>query len=145
MGEINDQIKILEKAEELSEMILKSELVDYYYKFFKIVQSNKESMEKIRRFSQLKELYYEVKRVGAHHPDYKRVMKEIFEAKRDMDLDPRVAELKKAENEMQNLLDEISALLGHAVSEHIKVPAGNPFFASSKTCSCGSEGKCGCI
>lgn len=139
-----DQIKILEMTEQLSEMIIQSELVDDYYRAFRNVQENKAALDKIKKFSEMKERYEEVKRFGSHHPDYKRVLKETFELKRKMDLDPTVAEFKKAESELQKLLDEISFLLGRAVSEHIKVPTGNPFFDRTKSCGCRSGGRCGC-
>lgn len=54
-------------------------------------------------------------------------MGEIREAKRSMDLDENVYLFKKAENELQGLLDEIAVIIGHSVSKHIKVPTGNPF------------------
>ncbi len=60
-----------------------------------------------------------------------------------MDLDPRVADFKVAENELQSLLDEISKIIGHSVSENIKVPTGNPFFERHSG-GCGSGGSCGC-
>ena len=59
-----------------------------------------------------------------------------------MDLDEHVAQFRRAENALQSLLDEISVIVGHSVSEQIKVPTGNPFFDSSG--GCGSGGSCGC-
>ena len=55
-----------------------------------------------------------------------------------MDLDENVAEFRKAENDLQGLLDEVSIIIGHSVSEQIKVPTGNPFFGSHS-----SGGGCG--
>jgi cell fate (sporulation/competence/biofilm development) regulator YlbF (YheA/YmcA/DUF963 family) len=72
-------------------------------------------------------------------------MSQIREYKRDMDLDSHVAEFKLAENDLQSLLDEISMFVGGAVSQHIKVPSGNPFFdTSSHGSGCGGGGSCGC-
>ena len=58
------------------------------------------------------------------------VMKKVREVKREMDLDENVAQFRRAENDLQSLLDEISVIIGHSVSEHIKVPTGSPFFDS---------------
>lgn len=141
----SETIELLEYAEHLAQMVLESDIVEQYQICLYKMQSNKETQEKISRFVKLKELYDEVQRFGKYHPDYKRVMSQIREYKRDMDLDPHVAEFKLAENDLQSLLDEISKLVGGAVSKQIKVPSGNPFFDSgSHGSGCGGGGSCSC-
>ena len=73
-------------------------------------------------------------------------MMEIRQLKRDMDLDDNVANFRRAENDLQGLLDEVSVLIGRSVSDNVKVPTGNPFFDSGSACGggCGSGGSCGC-
>jgi cell fate (sporulation/competence/biofilm development) regulator YlbF (YheA/YmcA/DUF963 family) len=141
----SERVELLEYAEQLAEMVLESDIVEQYQICLYKMQNNKETQEKISRFVNLKELYEEVQRFGKYHPDYKRVMSQIREYKRDMDLDPQVAEFKLAENDLQGLLDEISMLVGGAVSPHVKVPTGNPFFqTSSHGSGCGGGGSCSC-
>lgn len=139
-------MEILGQSEQLSNMILQSDIVEYYYSCLYNIKRNKETQRKIKAFANAKELYEEVQRFGRYHPDYQRVMKSIRELKREMDMDEQVAEFKKAENDLQALLDEISVIVGRSVSEKIKVPTGNPFFDSSSSCGggCGSGGSCGC-
>jgi cell fate (sporulation/competence/biofilm development) regulator YlbF (YheA/YmcA/DUF963 family) len=139
-----ERLELLENTERLAAMIVESEIVEQYRICLYRLNKSKESQRKIKRFVSIKELYEEVQRFGKYHPDYKRVMTQVREFKREMDLDPLVADFKLAENDLQNLLDEISVLVGSAVSEHIKVPTGNPFFDSGHSCSggCGS-GSCG--
>lgn len=141
-----ERMQILDTSEQLSSMILQSEIVDYYYSCLNNIRRNKETLRKIKAFTEAKELYEEVQRFGRYHPDYQQVMRKIRELKREMDLDEHVAEFKKAENDLQALLDEISTIIGKSVSEHIKVPTRNPFFDSSSSCGggCGSGGSCGC-
>lgn len=141
-----ERMEILENADLLSEMVLQSEVYEYYSTCLYKVRSNKDTQRKIKAFTKEKELYEEVQRFGRYHPDYQRVMKNIRELKREMDMDDYVAEFKKAENDLQALLDEISVIIGKSVSDKIKVPTGNPFFDSSSSCSsgCGSGGSCGC-
>ncbi|MDQ0198472.1 YlbF/YmcA family competence regulator [Neobacillus ginsengisoli] len=141
-----ERIELLENAERLAKMILDSEIAEQYHICLYKLRSNQESQKKISRFVSLKELYEEVQRFGKYHPDYKRVMTEIRECKREMDLDLLVADFKLAENDLQNLLDEISLLVGSAVSKHIKVSTGNPFFekGTGHGGGCGSGGSCGC-
>ncbi|WP_203362204.1 YlbF family regulator [Bacillus sp. REN10] len=141
-----EKIRTMEQAEQLGQMILLSDIAEKYRACYSFLYTKPETKEKIRRFNQLKDLYEEVQRFGRYHPDYSRVMKEIREVKRDMDLDEHVAAFRVAEKELQTLLDEISVLLGKSVSEAIKVPTGNPFFSTSSSCGggCGSGGSCGC-
>lgn len=141
----SERIELIERAEELAEKILQSDLAEHYRLCLYKLQTNDEAQKKIRHFVKLKSLYEEAQRFGKYHPDYKRVMLEMRTAKREMDLDPVVAAFKLAENDLQALLDEVSVLIGGAVSKNIKVPTGNPFFETS-SCggSCGSGGSCGC-
>ena len=128
-------------------MILESDIADQYRVCLYNLQTNEVTQRKIRQFSSLKDLYEEVQRFGKYHPDYKKVMTQIRQAKRDMDLDPYVADFKIAENDLQSILDDISVLIGGAVSKSIKVPTGSPFFETSSGHSgggCGSGGSCGC-
>jgi cell fate (sporulation/competence/biofilm development) regulator YlbF (YheA/YmcA/DUF963 family) len=141
-----ERLEILDAAEQLAGQILESDVAEHYrYCLYKL-NTNKETQAKIRKFTKMKELYEEVQRFGRYHPDYKRVMMEIRTLKRDMDMDEHVANFRHAENELQDLLDHVSLLVGRAVSEQIKVPTGNPFFSSGSACGggCGSGGSCGC-
>ena len=139
-------IELLDLSDELSGMIMHSDITVQYLHRYNDLKSSKESMDKINRFVKLKELYEEVQRFGRYHPDYTRVMKEIRETKREMDMDAKVAQFRVAENELQGLLDEVSSLIGQAVSKNVKIPTGNAFFDSSSGCSggCGSGGGCSC-
>lgn len=142
----SENAEILDFAENLAKMILESDIAEKYRICQNILKKNEESQRKIRHFSKLKDLYEDAQRFGKYHPDYKNIMIQTREAKREMDLDPFVAEFKLAENALQNLLDEVSIHLGGAVSKNIKVPAGNPFFETASNCSggCGGGGSCGC-
>lgn len=142
-----ETIKILEKAEELAIQVMQSDIgEDYLISFYKLANDH-EAQQKIRKFNSMKELYEEVQRFGRYHPEYKSINLNIREAKREMDLHPTIADFKKAETELQAILDEISVKLGQSVSPNIKVPTGNPFFETSSSCSsggCGSGGSCSC-
>ncbi len=139
---------ILDEADVLSEMILSSEVAARYRAAYAAVYSNEELVAQIRAFGRLKEQYEDVQRFGKYHPDYQTIMKQIRSDKRALDLNDDIAALKIAENDYQDLLDEVSLLIGKSVSEAVKVPVDNPFFASNAgSCStggCGSGGSCGC-
>jgi cell fate (sporulation/competence/biofilm development) regulator YlbF (YheA/YmcA/DUF963 family) len=139
-------VEILEESEAIAQMIVHSEIGVQYRQSLNRLKQDKEAQQLISQFVQMKERYEEVQRFGKYHPDYEMVTKEIRHLKRAVDLNESVAAFKKAENEVQKLLDEVSVLLGKSVSEHIKVPTGNPFFDSLSSCGggCGTGGSCGC-
>ncbi|MBU8915399.1 YlbF family regulator [Bacillus sp. FJAT-29953] len=140
----SERVELLDYAEQLAKMVLESDIVEHYRICLYKMQSSRETQQKIQRFAKLKGLYEEVQRFGKYHPDYKNVMTQIRQYKREMDLDANVAEFKLAENDLQSLLDEISLHVGRSVSEHIKVPTGNPFFDNGHSSGCGGGGSCGC-
>jgi cell fate (sporulation/competence/biofilm development) regulator YlbF (YheA/YmcA/DUF963 family) len=139
-------IEILDKADQIASMIIDSEEAEYYRQCLYKLKNSKVTQRKIREFTKMKELYEEVQRFGKYHPEYKTVMKSIRTLKREMDMDDKVAEFRRAENSLQTLLDEVSVIIGRSVSDQIKVPTGNPFFDSSSSHGggCGSGGSCGC-
>ena len=140
-----ERVLILEQAEEIAQMIIQSEIADYYMSCIYKVKNNSDTQQKIRAFVTMKEKYEEVQRFGKYHPDYKTIIKDMRGLKREMDLDENVSEFRKAENALQSLLDEVSIRIGRSVSEHIKVLTGNPFFENqSHSGGCGSGGSCGC-
>lgn len=136
---------ILDEVDGLNAMILSSEQAKKLRTAYYAVYSNRELTEQITAFQRLKDQYEDVQRFGKYHPDYHIIMKDIRAAKRALDLNEHVATLKLAENEYQDLLDEVSLLVGRSVSEAVKVPVSNPFFASSSCgTGCGTGGGCSC-
>lgn len=141
-----ERIELLDLADELSMMILQSDIAEEYYHYLYKVRKDKEAQDFLRQFVIMKERYDEVQRFGKYHPDFREVTAKVRELKRQLDLHDSIALFKQAEAKLQNLLDEISVDIGRAVSEYIKVPTGNPFFDSLSGCSggCGSGNSCGC-
>ena len=143
-----ETIEIIEKAEALGQIVMESEIGEAYFHHLYKLKDDQLAQQKMKKFVALKDLYEEVQRFGKYHPEYKRVNTEIRQAKRDMDLHPTIVEFKRAETDLQTVLDEISLKIGRSVSPQIKVPTGNLFFDSGgSSCSsggCGSGGSCGC-
>lgn len=138
--------EIIDFADELSQMILQSEQADLYRAAYASVYNDKNLADEIQAFARLKDQYEEVQRFGKYHPEYSRVMKQIRVDKRRLDLNEKVANLRLAENELQDLMDQVSFILGRSVSEAVKIPSSNPFFSSDSSCggSCGTGGGCSC-
>ncbi|MEG0258502.1 MAG: YlbF family regulator [Lysinibacillus sp.] len=137
---------ILDEADGLSAMILSSEPALALQQAYTKVYSDQQLVVAIKGFQKMKDQYEDVQRFGKYHPDYHTIMKSIRLQKRQLDMNEHIAALKLAENDFQDLLDEISLLIGKSVSEAVKVPVSNPFFASSSACGtgCGSGGSCSC-
>ena len=142
----SDWIMILDEVDELSAMILSSTQAQRYRDAYHAVYEDEALSAQIKAFQRLKDHYEDVQRFGKYHPDYNTIMKKIRMEKRALDLNEQVASLKLAENDYQDLLDEISFIIGRSVSEAVKIPASNPFFASGSSCGsgCGTGGGCSC-
>ena len=141
-----ERIEILDESDQLANMILQSDIADEYHRALYKLKHDKVAQKMISKFMTLKDKYEEVQRFGKYHPDYRTVTLETRAFKRDLDQYETIAAFKRAEGNIQSLLDEISVQLGAAVSEQIKVPTGNPFFDSLSACGggCSSGGSCGC-
>ncbi len=138
---------VMDQSDILCTMILTSEQFYQYQHAHRAVYTNKQLVNKIYEFNKLKEQYEDVQRFGKYHPDYSKVMKDIRVMKRELDMTEEIAAFKVAENELQDLMDEVSLIIGKTVSEGIKVPVSNPFFSSGgSSCGtgCGTGGSCSC-
>ncbi|WP_088104981.1 YlbF family regulator [Halalkalibacter urbisdiaboli] len=137
--------ELLDEATELGQAILSSDVYQGYEKAKKQLEADEHAQQLIQRFNEMKDRYEEVQRFGKYHPDYDKVSTEIRQVKREMDSLPTVSAFKKAERELEMLLNEISEIVARSVSDTIKVPTGNPFF-DNMSCSggCSSGGGCGC-
>lgn len=137
---------ILDEVDQLSDMIRQSDVYAALRQAQQVVYSDVALVAQIEAFNDMKRQYEDVQRFGKYHPDYKTIMKEIRQMKRALDLDERISQLRLAENNYQDLLDEVSMLIGKNVSQSVKVPVSNPFFAQDSGCSsgCGGGGSCSC-
>ena len=142
----SEWLDILDEADVLSHMILQSEQVANYRLAYKAVYEDEALVQQIQAFQRMKDHYEDVQRFGKYHPDYHTIMKSIRVQKRELDMHEAISALRVAENDVQDLLDEVSLLIGHAVSEAVKVPVSNPFFQTGSSCGtgCGTGGGCSC-
>jgi cell fate (sporulation/competence/biofilm development) regulator YlbF (YheA/YmcA/DUF963 family) len=139
-------VELLDESDHVANMVLQSDVAENYRQCLYRLNKDSHAQALIAEFVKIKEQYEDVQRFGKYHPDYKTITRQVRDVKRQVDLHATIAAFKKAENELQKLLDEISVIIGQAVSEHIKVPTGNPFFDTGSSCGggCGSGGSCGC-
>lgn len=134
---------ILDEVDELNAMISASALAQVLQVAKDAVYQDEQLVAQIQAFQYMKEQYEDVQRFGKYHPDYSKVMKEIRQQKRALDLNDKVAQLRLAESDFQALLDEIGLLIGTSVSAAVKVDTDS-LLASSCGTGCGTGGGCAC-
>ena len=142
----SEWVMILDEVDQLNDLILNSDVHRQLVDATEAVYSNPSLVQKITEFNKTKDLYEDVQRFGKYHPDYTQIMKLIRTQKRELDMDETISALKVAENEFQDLLDEIGIIIGKTISEAVKVQVSNPFFQTDTGCggSCGTGGGCSC-
>jgi cell fate (sporulation/competence/biofilm development) regulator YlbF (YheA/YmcA/DUF963 family) len=138
-------VDLLDRSETIGQMVMNSDTMQHYNQAKFELENDPEAQKLIKDFNNMKEHYEDVQRFGRYHPDYSSIMKKVRSVKREMDMHEKVAHFKKAERELQKLLDEISENVAFSVSEQIKVPK-NGMALTDTGCSggCGSGGSCGC-
>lgn len=141
----SDLLQVIENSELLATYITQSEIAFNYKEAKQRLDKDVDAQLLIAQFTQMKEKYEEVQRFGKYHPHFHTVVTDMREIKRKLDLHETIANFKKAERDLEQLLNEVSRIIADAVSPHIKVPTGNPYF-DNRSCQggCGAGGKCGC-
>ncbi|MGV3487828.1 MAG: YlbF family regulator [Tuberibacillus sp.] len=139
-----EHLTLFDHADTLVEMLSESDAVAKYRACKDKLARDEEAKALIKRFTDLREKYNEVQRFGKYHPEFDSVIRQMMDVKRDLDLNDTIAAYKKAEEDVETLLTEISRSIAMAVSPSIKVPTGDPFFDRGCGGGCGTGGACGC-
>ena len=138
-----ETLSILDEIENLSDMIVQSEVYQNYQDAKENLENDDEAHLLYQAFLKSKDQYDDVMRFGKYHPDYKRIMMETRQRKRAYEMLPVVMEYKTKEVALQNLIDEVLTKIAFAVSENVKIEAGNPFFQTGHN-GCATGGSCNC-
>ncbi|MFS0727748.1 YlbF family regulator [Paenibacillus sp. 1P07SE] len=141
-----DMGALLLQAYELGDMINASAPVADYLYWKTAVAEDEQAQELVIQFRKAKELFAECERFGRFHPDYHEARDKVKAIEARLDELPSVQRFKAAEQEVDDLLYEMSKLIAESVSDTIKVPGnergGSGGCGSGGSCSCGSGG-CG--
>lgn len=138
-----ETLSILDEIENLSDMIVQSEVYQSYLHAKDYLENDDEAHLLYQAFLKSKDQYDDVMRFGKYHPDYKRIMMETRQRKRAYEMLPVLMEYKTKEVALQNLIDEVVTKIAFAVSENVKIEAGNPFFQTGHN-GCATGGSCNC-
>ncbi len=137
---------MLDKADELSQLILQSEVMHEYRVASNALENDEEAQSLIKAFTHIKEHYDDVQRFGHYHPDFREIMQNVRSTKRKMDMNHFVASFKLAERNLQRFLDDVSECIARSVSEQVMVPKEGLALTDGGCASgsCGTGGSCGC-
>lgn len=139
-----DDVTVLNETDGLVKMLKHSDVFLNYRDLKDKLEKDDIAQSLISQFLVIREKYDEVQRFGKYHPDYKKVIQEMMDIKREIDLNDSISTFKQGEEQMESLLSEIGHHIARAVSDSIKVPTGDLFFDKMSGGGCGSGGACGC-
>ncbi|WP_010631050.1 YlbF family regulator [Sporolactobacillus vineae] len=139
-----ESVSLLDETDQLASMVIRSDVYQRYLASRSQVARSETAQHLIRQFKDTREKYDEVQRFGRYHPDFKRVIHLMMDVKRQLDMNPLIAEYKRSETDLNDLLGKISLQFARSVSDEIMVPTGDPFFDKLNHGGCGAGGKCGC-
>lgn len=138
-----ETLTVLDEIEALSDKILESRLYQEYREAEQALADNDEAHLLYQAFLKSKDKYDEIMRFGKYHPDYQSVMLDTRKRKRAYEMLPVVMDHKQKEVALQELIDQVIMKIAYAVSENVKIEAGNPFFQKDAG-GCATGGSCSC-
>ena len=136
--------EIMDMLDSLNDMVTDTEEYNNYCYYKKLLDTDREVSQMIKKFVALKEDFEEVQRFGKYHPDFSSKRRELNQFKKSLDMTPIVMEYRRAEFQLQSMLDEVLFIVGQAISPHANIVSSNPFFSNSSNSGCATGGSCSC-
>ncbi len=136
--------EIMDMLDSLNDMVTDTEEYNNYCYYKKLLETDREVSQMIKKFVALKEDFEEVQRFGKYHPDFSSKRRELNQFKKSLDMTPIVMEYRRAEFQLQSMLDEVLFIVGQAISPHANIVSSNPFFSNSSNSGCATGGSCSC-
>lgn len=133
-----DISSVLPMAYDLADLINGSEAISSYLAAKKKVEEDEAVQSTIHRFNKVKEKFADCERFGHFHPDYHEALAEVKKVEDELNEFDIVQQFKQVEDQLDQMLYDVSALLAHAVSPSIKVPSNKLL----PDVGCGSGGSC---
>ncbi len=138
------ELEIMDQLDALNSKVMETTEYRHYCKYRELLDTDPAAAGLIYRFTKMKEEFEEVQRFGKYHPDFSTKRREINQFKKELDMNPVVMEYRKAEYQLQALLDEILYHVSIGVSQNVNVVSSNPFFSVGGESGCSTGGSCGC-
>ncbi|MCG7407618.1 YlbF family regulator [Paenibacillus sp. ACRRX] len=136
-----DMAALLIQAYELGDMIKDSaEMASYLY-WKERMATQQDVQQLVLEFARKKETFSETERFGHYHPDYHEAKAAVKAVERQLHEYEEVRQYKQAEEQLDEMLYELSKTIATAVSDTIKVPSNS--LKSTGGCGSGCSGSCG--
>lgn len=137
---INEKLFQLEdQCQIIVDQIWASSLMQEYLENKKRMVGCPEVEELKKQFLEKKAAFEKIADYGKYAPGFREKQREVRAAKRQLDLNEKVAEFRVSETKLQEILDQIVQQIAEEFSEEVKVDAGNPFFETKKHSGCGGS------
>ncbi|MFD2670217.1 YlbF family regulator [Marinicrinis sediminis] len=134
---------LMMESYELADLIKRSQEMKAYLYWKEQLAASEEAQKGIRELDREKESFREYERFGHFHPSYHEGMERVKAVEQKLHTLEVVQAFMKSEEELDQLLYEVSKLIAHSVSDSIKVPS-NQLLPESGCSSGGScSGNCG--
>jgi cell fate (sporulation/competence/biofilm development) regulator YlbF (YheA/YmcA/DUF963 family) len=117
-----DLNELMEAAEQLGHQINDSEEVKQYLELKKEIQTNAEAQMMIKSFEKVKEDFEETKRFGIFHPNYHEAKEKMEYFQEKFNEHALIGKYLKMEQQIEQLLFQISHIIARSVSKEVKVP-----------------------
>lgn len=128
-----NSVALLEQADRLADAFAASAVFAAYQKQTQILAKDQAAQRQIATLQTLKTDYQQIKSYGYYAPGYRQLKHKLQQKTREVMLLPSVAAFKRAEMDLQTVLDEMSVQLASCVSPDVKVATGNPFYLTDRT------------
>lgn len=107
----------------LAEQINHSTEAKEYRKYKVHLQEHAEVQQLLQEFQRVKDDFAEAQRFGIFHPNYHEAKAKAQEYQQRLNTHPVIAQFRQAEEQLDQLLHQVSLIIAHSVSESIKVPS----------------------
>lgn len=114
--------ELMEAAEQLGHQINDSEEVKQYLELKTEIQTNAEAQLLIKAFEKIKEDFEEAKRFGIFHPNYHEAKEKMEYYQEKLNDHPLIGQYLKIEQQIDQLLFQVSHIIARSVSKDVKVP-----------------------
>ncbi len=138
------EMEVMDRIDHLNVMVRETDIYKYYCRYSRLLEEDAEVAGLISEFNRMKVDFEEVSRFGKYHPDFSAKRRELNNFKKTLDMHPVVMEYRRAEFQLQEMLDEVLFHISSSISDHVNVVSSNPFFSMSNESGCATGGSCGC-
>lgn len=117
-----DHNELIEAAQKLGDQINDSAEVQRYLQLKQLIYADQEAQQLIRSFDKVKTTFEETKRFGIFHPNYHEAKEDMEQYRSRLHQHPLIGEYLALEEQIEQLLFQVSHLIARAVSKEVKVP-----------------------